>query len=101
MKYVILIALCLALGTVGGVSGGLMVTSNAHTISARAFVVPDQVGKVRAVLAVLPQQSAVPGCGVCDRQVHLIVADQQMIWPPSQAQPSAADVAKILKFLLH
>ena len=101
MKYVILIAIPLILGTVGGFAGGLVVTHNAELISAKEFIVLDQAGRPRAVLAVLPQHNTVPRCNVCDGQPHLIVVDQQMIWPPSEGQLSAADLAKILRSLLR
>jgi hypothetical protein len=60
MKYVILIAIPLILGTVGGFAGGLVVTHNAEVISAKEFIVLDQAGRPRAVLAVLPRHNTVP-----------------------------------------
>jgi hypothetical protein len=101
MKYVIVTAFALILGSFGGFFGGMVATRNAQTVSARQFVVLDQRGMPRALLAVVPQRAAIPTCDICDGRAHLITADERMMWPPPEAQPSPEDVSKILRFLLR
>lgn len=100
MRHVVVIAL--VLGLVGGFVGGIAATRNAQTITARQFVVVDQTGKARAVLAVLPERNV--ACTACDGRAHLVVLDQQgkqMMWPPTGPQISPADLATLLKFLMR
>jgi hypothetical protein len=90
------------MGLVGGFVGGVAAIRNAQTVTARQFVVVDQTGKARAVLAVLPERDA--ACSACDGRAHLVVLDEQgrqMMWPPTGPQLSPADLATILKFLMH
>jgi hypothetical protein len=49
MKYVILIAIPLILGTLGGFAGGLVVTHNAEALSAKEFILLDQTGRPRGM----------------------------------------------------
>lgn len=100
MKYLIVNAFALILGSIGGLVGGMVAAHNAQTISARQFVVLDQAGEPRALLAVVPARAAMPTCDICDGRTHLIAADQVMMWPPPETQPSPEDLSKIFRFLL-
>lgn len=101
MKYLAVNAFALILGSLGGFFGGVVATRNAQTVSAREFVVLDQSGMPRALLAVVPERAAMPTCDICDGRAHLIAADQQMMWPPSKTQPSPEDLSKIFRFLIR
>lgn len=49
MKYLIVNAFVLILGSIGGLLGGVIATNNAQTVSAREFVVLDQSSVPRAL----------------------------------------------------
>jgi len=95
--------IAVVLGGLSGFIGGVAATHNAQTITAKQFVVVDQTGKPRALIAVLPEPGAMRGCSACDGRAHLIVTDQQgrqLMWPPIGPQLSPADLATIIKFLM-
>jgi hypothetical protein len=95
------IGLTLIAGAAGGFVGGVVATHNAQTITAGQFVVVDQTGKPRVVMAVLPERGTVPNCRVCDGQAHVIVLDERgtsTMWPTTGPQSlSAEQLIELLK----
>jgi len=97
---VLTIALALTAGIVGGFAGGIVATHNAQTITAKQFVVIDENGKPRVMIAVLPQRGALPNCQICDGQAHVIVFNdggKPAIWPT--AGPQALSPEQLLELL--
>ena len=66
--------------------GGVFAVNRVHTIVvARQFVLVDQEGKARGILAVFPSHGE-SNCGTCDGRAHLLLIDDQgrapAVWPP-------------------
>jgi hypothetical protein len=100
-QLLIVAMIAVVLGGLSGFIGGVAATRNAQTITAKQFVVVDQTGKPRVVMAVLPERGTVPNCRVCDGQAHVIVLDEHgtsTIWPTAGPQPlSAEQLIELLK----
>jgi hypothetical protein len=78
--------IAVVLGGLSGFVGGVFAVNRVHTIVvARQFVLVDQEGKARGILAVFPSHGE-PNCGTCDGRAHLLLIDDQgrapAVWPP-------------------
>jgi hypothetical protein len=102
-------AVAAIIGALTGFFGGAFANARDHErVVAKQFVLIDQSGQPRGMLAVFPEKGS-PDCGTCDGKAHLVIAGQNgappQVWPPGgpgldpQTLQRLFGLIKLLKFL--